>query len=158
MSRVKFKQILYQVIKYAPTQLLNASFTKIKKFEGLRKDEYGRVYAYARTYSTKVYNYKLRQFVKKRHVKTHHTFIMINPAKGNVVLSCSCDDFKYRHEVALYKRGGAEIEYSNGFLPHKTNPRNRFTCCKHCLRLYDFLSKRYPKVFVPNADLTDAIG
>lgn len=159
MSRIKFSQILYQVIKYAPTQLLNASFARVKKLHGIRRDEDGRIYAYATTYSTKVYDKRTRTWVRKP-AKYYDTFIMLNPKKRNVVLSCSCPDFMYRHEVALFKRGGADIEYSNGMVPRITNPRMRATCCKHCLRFYQYLSsnKKYSDIFEPNQDLTQMIG
>lgn len=158
MSRIKFKQIVYQVIKYAPTQLLHATYARVKKFNGLRMDDVGRVYAYANTYSTKIFDKKHRVWITKLLPKTYDTFIMINPKYKNVVLSCSCPDFMYRHEVALYRRGGAEIEYSNGRLPKITNPKYRATCCKHCLAFYLFLSNKYPNIFEPNRDLDDAVG
>lgn len=158
MAQIKFTQIVYQVIKYAPTQLLHATYAKVKKFYGLRVDDYGRIYARATTYSTKLYDKKRRVWYRKITPKVYDTFIMINPKRKNVVLSCSCPDFLYRHEVALYRRGGAEIEYSNGRLPKITNPRYRPTCCKHCLAFYLYLSNRRPDIFEPDLDLVNAIG
>lgn len=163
MSQVRFDQILYQVLKYAPTQLLNATQTRIETFYGVRQSDDGSQYiAYAKTFSTKIYVRKngVRVLVDKPKV-LYDTFIFLKRYKtrrSTIVLSCSCDDFKYRHEVALYKRGGAEIEYSNGMRPKITNPKYRFTCCKHCLRFYEYLSHRLPSVFEPNTDLTQAIG
>lgn len=93
MSQIKFKQIVYQVIKYAPTQLLHATYAKVKKFYGLRVDDYGRIYARATTYSTKLYDKKRRVWYRKITPKVYDTFIMINPKRKNVVLSCSCPDF-----------------------------------------------------------------
>ena len=159
MARIKFKQIFRFVVKYAKTQLINAQFARIKKLHGVRRDESdGRVYAYATTYSTKIWNSKLNRWVK--HVpKYYDTFIMVNPKRGSVVLSCSCPDFKYRHEVALWKRGGAELEYSNGMRTKITNPRMRATCCKHCLRFYQYQSTnpRYSSIFEPLPELSREI-
>lgn len=158
MAHIKFKQIFRFVVKYAPTQLINASFTRIKKLHGVRRDDDGRIYAYATTYSTKIWDAKHRVWVRKPP-KYYDTFIMVNPRKNSVVLSCSCPDFMYRHEVALWKRGGADIEYSNGMRPRITNPRERATCCKHCLRFYQYLSThpKYKDIFEPIPDLTQAL-
>ena len=117
-----------------------------------------RIYAYASTYSTKLYDKKTRVWYTKPMPKVYDTFIMINPKRKNVVLSCSCPDFLYRHEVALYRKGGAEITYSNGRLPKITNPKYRATCCKHCLAMYLYLSSVRPDVFEPDIDLNNAIG
>lgn len=166
MSSIKFKQIMQQVLKYAPTQLTNAAYARIKEFKGIRKDADGRFYAYAKTYSTKIYDKRLHTWVAKRSPTYYDTFIMVRHYKkskgyqrqATIVLSCSCPDFKYRHEVALYMKGGSQITYSNGRRPKITNPRLRRTCCKHCLRFYQFLSKEYPSIFQPDAELRARIG
>lgn len=165
---IKFKQILGQVLKYAQIQLLNASYAKIKTFDGLYRDDsdpYAKIrtryYARAHTYSTKVWDKRLQMWVTKRKYEVYDTFIMLTVPKGRqatVVLSCSCPDFLYRHEVALTKKGGAEVNYSNGNLPKIRNPRMRYTCCKHCLRFYQFLSTTYPDLFVPFPELVSNIG
>lgn len=160
MAQIRFDQIVYQVMKYAPTQLMNAAFARAK-FMGLRRDLDGRYYARAQTWSTKIFDKRLGRFVSKPSYVKYDTFIMIHPYKTRrttIVLSCSCPDFLYRHEVALYKRGGAEVEYSNGRLPKITNPRLRATCCKHCLRFYIDLSRRFPQLFAEQRDLEQAIG
>jgi len=56
-----------------------------------------------------------------------------------VVMSCSCDDFMYRWEYALAKKGGAEIRYGNGEHPGTTNPGLAIGCCKHTIALYNKL-------------------
>lgn len=69
--------------------------------------------------------------------------------KGDkAVLSCSCDDFMYRWEYALAKKGGAEIKYSNGEAPGNSNPTLIAGCCKHVIALYNKLQaeEKIPKV------------
>lgn len=161
MSIIRFQNIFNQVLKYAKTQKTNAKFAFIRKFYGIRKDKDNRYYAYAKTYSTRIFNKKLGIFVVKKKRKVYDTFIMVRKwktRKPTVVLSCSCPDFKYRHEVALAVKGGAEITYSNGRRPRITNPRMRATCCKHCLRLYEFLSRNYPELFTVIPKLEEEIG
>lgn len=166
MAVLKFAQIFKQVLKYAPTQLTNASFARIKEFKGLRKDNDGRYYAYAITYSTKVFDKKAHRWITKKSRQYYDTFIMVKHYKkskgyqrqSTIVMSCSCPDFKYRHEVALTLHGGSFFKYSNTRRPKITNPKLRRTCCKHCLRFYQFLSKEFPSIFVPNALLKAAIG
>lgn len=163
---LKFKQILQQVLKYAPTQLTNATYARIQDFKGIRKDEDGRFYAYAITYSSHIWDKKTRTWIPKKYKKSYDTFIMVRHYKrsrgyqkqSTIVLSCSCPDFKYRHEVALTLKGGANITYSNGRVPRITNPKMRRTCCKHCLRFYQFLSREYPSIFEPSAELKANIG
>lgn len=50
------------------------------------------------------------------------------------VVSCSCEDFAYRWEVALNKKKAARIQYSNGEDPVDTNPRMIPGCCAHLIR------------------------
>jgi hypothetical protein len=50
---------------------------------------------------------------------------------GNVIVACECDYFTYTCEVALNKRGAAQIKQSNGEHPEITNPRLVPTPCKH---------------------------
>ena len=56
--------------------------------------------------------------------------------KLHCTCSCSCDDFLYRWEVALNKKGAAEIEYSNGKFPNTTNPALQTHLCKHLVAIY----------------------
>lgn len=55
------------------------------------------------------------------------------------VLSCSCDDFMYRWEYALAKKGGAEMKFGPGDPPVATNPTLIAGCCKHIIALYNKL-------------------
>lgn len=62
--------------------------------------------------------------------------------KLHVVCSCSCPDFMYRQEVALNKKGAAEIEYSNGELPTTTNSRMITYFCKHLCQIFFTIEKQ----------------
>ena len=44
-------------------------------------------------------------------------------SRGHIDLSCSCPDFMYTYEVALKRKGAAQIKYSDGELPVDRNPR-----------------------------------
>jgi len=52
-----------------------------------------------------------------------------------VRVSCTCDDFWATWEVALFKRGAAKIQFSNGELPVEKNPRMIPGCCKHLYKM-----------------------
>lgn len=56
-------------------------------------------------------------------------------SKSNVKVSCDCDDFWSHWEVALHKKGAADIKHSNGKLPTETNPRLVPGVCKHLYKL-----------------------
>lgn len=61
---------------------------------------------------------------------TYVTTVEVYP-RNQVIVSCSCDDFKFMWETALNLKGAARIEYSNGQLPNEKNPKNIPGCCKH---------------------------
>jgi hypothetical protein len=52
---------------------------------------------------------------------------------AKVWMTCDCEDFMYRAEVALNRRGNTEIIYSNGAMPRVTNPNAVPYTCKHIL-------------------------
>ena len=66
---------------------------------------------------------------------THRYVSTIEVRRQYVIVSCSCDDFKYTFEYALNKRGAAKIEYSNGEPPVERNPKLVPGVCKHLFAL-----------------------
>lgn len=67
----------------------------------------------------------------------YETSIMF-PTAGKtdkVKLSCNCADFVYRWEYALFKQGGADIQYGDGTAPTTTNPGLSLGACKHIIAL-----------------------
>lgn len=55
-------------------------------------------------------------------------------SKGQIKVSCSCEDYWSTWEVALKKQGAADIRYSNGKTPRVKNPAMIPGCCKHLFR------------------------
>jgi hypothetical protein len=55
-------------------------------------------------------------------------------------VSCDCEDFKYRMEVALHAKGAADIKHSNGARPNVTNPDMDAGLCKHLLAALRYLT------------------
>lgn len=84
--------------------------------------------ALSTTYSVEIQNGRPKQF-------KYVTLIEFLPKK-HVKLSCSCGDFTFRWEYALWKKGAADLRHSNGEPPIDRNPALRPACCKHCLALY----------------------
>ena len=62
-----------------------------------------------------------------------------DPRARNALLkiSCDCEAFKFFFEVALHRRGAADIRFSNGEKPVVTNPQLTPGACKHCVRLLE---------------------
>jgi hypothetical protein len=56
-------------------------------------------------------------------------------------VSCDCEDFLYRMEVANHAHGAADIKHSNGKRPNTTNPHIRPGLCKHLLATLRYLTK-----------------
>ena len=59
-------------------------------------------------------------------------------------VSCDCGNFLYTWEVALARRGAADIVYSNGRWPKVTNPQGVPGVCKHLYRLFAHLKTQGP--------------
>jgi hypothetical protein len=83
------------------------------------------------SYSVEVRNRKPQTF-------KYITSIEFYPKKA-VKVSCSCADFMYRFEYALWKAGAADLKYSNGEPPTTTNPPQIAAICKHTVKLYSTL-------------------
>lgn len=70
---------------------------------------------------------------------TYLSEVEVTP-KEKVIISCSCEDFKYRFEAALEKKGAARILYSDGSPPTTTNPPPSILgCCKHLVKVMTYL-------------------
>jgi len=59
-----------------------------------------------------------------------------------VKVSCSCPDFMYRWEYALWEAGAADIIYGNGQPPVDTNAARVAGVCKHLIFLLTTVKKR----------------
>lgn len=59
-----------------------------------------------------------------------------------VVLTCSCPDHLFRWEVALTKKGGSRIMYSNGEKPTVQNPTEKPGCCRHAFSFIKLLQRK----------------
>lgn len=64
--------------------------------------------------------------IKKSEIPTY-TDLWNKP----VWVSCNCEDFGYKCEVALHKFGATDILYSDGSFPQETNPKMIPMACKH---------------------------
>jgi len=87
------------------------------------------------SYSTHIIDEKGRP-IRHPNPQRYVTVITFLDRKLHVSVSCSCDDFLYRHEYALNSKGAADIEYSNGEPPTTTNPGLKTGQCKHLYKLY----------------------
>ena len=56
-------------------------------------------------------------------------------------VDCDCSYFLYNCEVALARRGAADIVRSNGQWPRKTNPRGDKRVCKHLIAIFKHLNR-----------------
>lgn len=127
-----------QIVRKTPKlRKENSLFVRLStpKFGYTKK---GTAFAAVKSYSTHI---KLKDGSVVKHVspEKYVTVVEFLDNRLHVNLSCSCPDFLYRFEVALNKKGAAQIEYSNGELPTVTNPTMIAACCKHCIALYNSL-------------------
>lgn len=112
---------------------------------GYTPDGYGFVAAKTQsTHHVDRHGFLVRTPVSQRN--TYATIITFIDHKLNVRVSCSCHDFMYRQEYALFKRKAAEITYSNGEPALTTNPTNKPYMCKHLCALYMKHAKQIPTV------------
>lgn len=82
--------------------------------------------------------------VKPADRQTYVSVITFKDSKLNVTVACSCGDHLYRHEVALWSKGAADIIYSNGEFPEITNPELQIRMCKHLCALYLAIKPKLP--------------
>lgn len=99
----------------------------------------------AQSYSTHIIDEHGRP-VRQETPHKYVTMILFVDDKLNVKVSCSCADFLYRWEWALWNRGAADIEYSNGDSPEINNPQYKISSCKHLFKLYEHIKSQIPTV------------
>ena len=118
-----------QILKRTPANRKDkAVYVKIKELKS-RKTSYSTIVYKAKTTSSHT-----TTGVKKRGQQS--TYVTTIETNGKMcVVSCSCEDFAYRWEVALNKKKAARIEYSNGEPPVDTNPSLIPGCCGHLVSL-----------------------
>ena len=124
---------MQQIINRTPsTRKDKATFVKIKEVR-TTKTPYNTTVFKAKTSST----HDSMGNPKRGSPTTYVTSIETNGKMS--VVSCSCEDFAYRWEVALNKKKAARIEYSNGDPPVDTNPTLIPGCCAHLVRFGQIL-------------------
>lgn len=86
--------------------------------------------------------------VKKKTVEAHKCSVKGLMGKGTKVhekyveVSCDCGFFWSHSEVALHKKGAAQIIHSNGANPVEKNPSMKPYPCKHLHRLLNLVLTR----------------
>lgn len=97
----------------------------------------GNVYLASSSYSTHVYYPDGKLRVNEEPQKYVSVAEFTEPYM-RVKVGCSCPDFKYRQDWALWKsRGASDLEYSTDQFPTIRNPHLRIYCCKHLIALYN---------------------
>ncbi len=104
----------------------------------------GNGYIAAASYSTHRIDSAGRAYVNQQPSKYVTVFEFLD-TQLHVNISCSCEDNTYRWEWALWNRGAAEIEYSNGDAPDIRNPTYKAACCKHAYALYQKIKPKLPQ-------------
>ena len=62
--------------------------------------------------------------------------------EAELLVTCSCPDHAFRWEVALAKKGGSKILYSNGEKPVIQNPQEKPGCCRHSFAFIKLLQRK----------------
>lgn len=112
----------------------NAQYVRILQMKKGRTPN-GLGFVACQSYSTHIINEHGRP-VRQDTPHKYITMILFVDDKLNVKTSCSCYDYQFRWEWALWNRGASDIEYSNGDSPDITNPTYKYACCKHLYKLY----------------------
>lgn len=63
-------------------------------------------------------------------------------SQSKVYLSCDCEDWVFRWEYAVAKRGGTRVLYGNGDAPVMTNPTEVPGCCKHLSCVLEMMQRK----------------
>lgn len=80
---------------------------------------------------------KYKQFIKPVPPNTS-----IGSLDDNVIVHCTCPNFKYVHEVSLWMTNASHVISSNGAEPVITNKGLRKTVCKHLIAVMKDLKDR----------------
>lgn len=118
-----------------------ASLVKIDKPRTGIEKRTGYRYFMAWTSSPKKIDPKTGRVVVNKNKERYLTMVYLLDNNNHIKLSCSCPDYLFRHEVALFTNDASDVIYSNGDYPKATNPLLEPSCCKHCLALYMLLYK-----------------
>jgi len=121
------------------------SGSKFVRFTDLKKGYLtnGNGYIAGASYSTHVID-SSGKVHKNEDPSKYVTLIEFIDSELHVNISCSCSDFTYRWEWALWNRGAAQIEYSNGDSPDVRNPTYKPAGCKHFFALYEKIKSKIP--------------
>lgn len=132
-------QIVRKASKLRQEGARYVKFTDVKK--GYLTNGHG--YIAGASYSTHVIGSDGRPH-RNEDPSKYVTVIEFVDQKLHVKISCSCADFTYRWEWALWNKNAAEIEYSNGDPPTSTNPQGKTAACKHMVALYNKIKSKLP--------------
>lgn len=135
---MKFSAIVRRTTKRRKQSARYVRFLQAKK--GYTREGYG--FLAVQSNSTHAYDPATKTYIPTPNKPKYVTVVTVLDDDLNCVVSCSCKDFLYRWEVALYLEDAADIEYSNGELPEITNPQLAPRCCKHLVRLYAAIGKQ----------------
>lgn len=105
----------------------------------------GNLFIAGQTQTTHRFDGRFYVPVPPMHRNTYVTVIEFIDNSFNCRVACSCEDFKFREEVALWTRNAANIEYSNGAFPVITNPQLKPYVCKHTVALYEKVKAKLPR-------------
>ena len=127
------------------TNSLRIEGSRYVKFTDLKKGYLtnGHGYIAGSSYSTHIVGQDGKVKVND-HPSKYVTVIEFLDTKLHVKVGCSCPDFWARHEYALWNKGAADIEYSNGEYPEITNPTLKVSTCKHLFALYKKIQSKLP--------------
>ena len=135
--------ILKDVYEVTPSVYKDrAKYAKMQTFHARRdmsgdvpKGATGRRVILAETYTTHDHNGNPKQKATLHYqiIVGYSTQLKDRLWTNKCKVSCSCEDFLYTDEVALHKRGNADIYFSNGEDPVIKNPKMRPQICKHLI-------------------------
>lgn len=128
---------LPEIIRRTPdTRKVASKYVRLEKvIKGY--NDIGQAFIAAQSYSTHRFDPTIKKWKPVTSKTKYVTVVTFLNRKLQCKVSCSCGDFTYRAEVALHRKGAADIEYSNGAPPIITNPRLRAFGCKHLVKLYE---------------------
>lgn len=127
-----------QIIARTPPSRRNAAdYVTIKSMK-IRKSAGGYPIVLAKTIA------KYTNLGDRKNPPPVHQYVTTIELQGRAaIVSCSCDDFRFVWEHALFRQKAAAKEYTEGFgPPNDKNPKMIPGCCKHIYAVaLDLISK-----------------
>lgn len=134
-SQLTIKQVLRSLYKFP------GGYERIQRVPQVKVTSFKRGYSKSMDLTRFLARTRTPEQLGGRVVMQNYTTMLDFRGPRYAKVSCSCPDFVYTWEWALWKHGNADIVFGNGEPPDSRNPAHLPGCCKHLVALINRMVK-----------------